>query len=141
MWISQRTLCLLVFASFADSKLLDFFDPGQLTFRINRTLGVSHYNTAYACTRAGSGAGDIWIATVSNASMVRPAKCVSLSSSQFSEAFLVTTRPCLLKNQIMPPVKLCPKCAYYHCVTVPPFMKLLIYDHLFSYLHSIISLL
>ena len=26
-----------------DSKLLDFSDPGQLTFRINRMLGVSCY--------------------------------------------------------------------------------------------------
>ena len=30
------------------------------------------------------GSGDVWIATVSNAPMIRPAKCVSLSSSQFS---------------------------------------------------------
>ena len=29
--------------SFADSKLLDFSNPGQLTFRINRKLGVSCY--------------------------------------------------------------------------------------------------
>ena len=29
--------------SFADSKLLDFSDLGQLTFRMNRTLGVSCY--------------------------------------------------------------------------------------------------
>ena len=36
-------LCLLVLESFADSKLLDFSDLGQLTFRINRTLGVSRY--------------------------------------------------------------------------------------------------
>ena len=42
-------------------------------------------------------------------SMVCPVKRVSLSSSQFSETLLVTTRPCLLKNQIMPLVKLCPK--------------------------------
>ena len=36
-------LSLLVLESFADSKLLDYPDPGQQTFRINRTLGVSHY--------------------------------------------------------------------------------------------------
>ena len=36
-------LCSLVLESFADSKLLDFSDLGQLTFRINRTLGVSRY--------------------------------------------------------------------------------------------------
>ena len=29
--------------NFADSKLLDFSDLSQLTFRINRTLGVSCY--------------------------------------------------------------------------------------------------
>ena len=40
VWISPKTLCSPVLASFADSKLLD---PGQLTLRINRTLGVSHY--------------------------------------------------------------------------------------------------
>ena len=34
---------MLVLESFADSKLLDFSDLGQLTFRINRTLGVSRY--------------------------------------------------------------------------------------------------
>ena len=33
----------LVLESFADSKLLDYSDPGQLTLRINRTLGVSRY--------------------------------------------------------------------------------------------------
>ena len=43
MWISQRTLYWLVLASFADSNLLDFSDPGQLTLCINRTLGVSRY--------------------------------------------------------------------------------------------------
>ena len=43
MWISQKTLCLPVLASFADSKLLDFSDPGQLTLHINRTLCVSRY--------------------------------------------------------------------------------------------------
>ena len=36
-------LCSLVLESFADSKLLDFSDPGQLIFRINRMLGVSRY--------------------------------------------------------------------------------------------------
>ena len=36
-------LSLLVLESFADSKLLEYSDPGQLTFRINRTLGVSRY--------------------------------------------------------------------------------------------------
>ena len=36
-------LCLLVSRSFADSKLLDFSDPGQQAFRINRMLGVSRY--------------------------------------------------------------------------------------------------
>ena len=36
-------LCSLVLASYADSKLLDFSDPGQLTLRINRMLGVSRY--------------------------------------------------------------------------------------------------
>ena len=60
--------------------------------------------------------------------MVRPP---NLSSSQFSEAFLVMTRPCLLK------IKSClqSSCvqsvhsiANYHCV--PLFMKLL-YDHLY----------
>ena len=60
--------------------------------------------------------------SVPNAPMVRPVKHVLLSSSQFSEAFLVTTRPCLLKNQIMPPIKLC--------------QLLILYDHLYSYLPS-----
>ena len=32
---------MLVLESFADSKLLDFSDLSQLTFCINRTLGVS----------------------------------------------------------------------------------------------------
>ena len=59
-----------------------------------------------------AGSGDVWIATVPNAPMVRPVKRVSLSSSQFSEAFLVMTHPCLLKNQIMLPVKLYPKCSF-----------------------------
>ena len=36
-------LCSLVLESFADSKLLDFSDLGQLTFRINRMLGVLRY--------------------------------------------------------------------------------------------------
>ena len=31
VWISQRALCSLVLASFADSKLFDFSDPSQLT--------------------------------------------------------------------------------------------------------------
>ena len=57
MWISQRTLCSLVLESFADSKLLDFSDPGQLTFCINRTLGVSRYirhkPNNYICMREG----------------------------------------------------------------------------------------
>ena len=39
----KRTFYSLVLESFADSKLLDFSDTGQLTFRINRTLGVSWY--------------------------------------------------------------------------------------------------
>ena len=30
-------------ASFADSKLHDFSDPGQLALHINRTLGESRY--------------------------------------------------------------------------------------------------
>ena len=33
----------LVLESFADSKLLDFSDPSQLAFHINRMLGVSRY--------------------------------------------------------------------------------------------------
>ena len=36
-------LCLLVLESFADSKLFDFSNLDQLTFHINRTLGVSGY--------------------------------------------------------------------------------------------------
>ena len=55
---------MLVLESFADSKLLDFSDLGQLTFRINRTLGVSRYvrhtpnsymHARWFNTKAGSG--------------------------------------------------------------------------------------
>ena len=39
----ENALFAIVLESFADSKLLDFSDLGQLTFRTNRTLGVSRY--------------------------------------------------------------------------------------------------
>ena len=44
----------LVLESFADSKLLDFSDLSQLTFRINRTQGVSRYirHRPYSYTHA-----------------------------------------------------------------------------------------
>ena len=44
MWISPKTLCLPVLASFADSKLLDFARASDsMTLRINRTLCVARY--------------------------------------------------------------------------------------------------
>ena len=42
---------MLVFGSFADSKLLDF---GQLTYRINRMLGVSRYDNIHIWYRPNS---------------------------------------------------------------------------------------
>ena len=45
LWCSKLMICVdfVEKESFDDSNLLDFSDPGQLTFCINRTLGVSHY--------------------------------------------------------------------------------------------------
>ena len=44
MWISPKTLCSPVLASFADSKLLDFARASDsMTLRINRTLCAARY--------------------------------------------------------------------------------------------------
>ena len=94
---------------------------------------IRHRPNSCTHTRGLQRQGQGTYATVPNAPMARPAKRVSLLSSQFSEAFLVTTRPCLLKNQIMPQSSCVQTIANYHCV--PLFMKLLIiiiYDHLYT---------
>ena len=154
--ISQKMLYSPVLASFADSKLLDFSDPDQPTLCINRMLCVSRYirhrPNNYTHARGLHGRGlrtRLMIAMLALlywmllASMVCPAKCVSLSSSQFSEAlhFLwLILFQCLLKNQIIPPVKHCPKRSFKLslCTTMKLYIIRLYenYDHLYNYLPS-----
>ena len=89
-------LCSPALASFAESKLLDFSDPGQLTLHINieRCVSRAIYGIGLIIIRMREGyEGGVWGRDRDSyarpsvlVSMVRPAKCVSLSSSQFSEA-------------------------------------------------------
>ena len=67
VWISPKTLCSPVLASFADSKLLDFSRASDsMTWRVNRTLCVARY-IRYVRTTLGACA----IGTVVNAASLR----------------------------------------------------------------------
>ena len=150
-----------VLASFADSKLLDFSDPGQLTLRINRTLCVSCYirhrpnNFTHARGLRGWGLGTrsrLQIAMLTLlyrmllVSMVRPCSevCVIIELAVFRGLilFMIDFVSVSVENQIIPTVKQCPECSFKLSLCIPLLMKLYIihlyenYNHLCSYLPS-----
>ena len=98
VWISPKTLCSPVLASFANSKLLDFSRVSDsMTLRINRKMCVACYNIRYSvCTSINPRRMRIRHDCKMNPGHLSPLATFQRSWNGSARGFFLTLRVCML---------------------------------------------